>query len=162
MIADGCMQRGESKQRLVGGDSKLSAVDQDIEADGWKGSSLKDPWLVETVRASPWNRWSLIAEEEDLTQLPMPHVGSQPNVTGLCQKCSHACEHHICTECGTSEYFPEAECGIKGCVKSLYSFHRECHCSFQPRCREHAYCECTGCSPNQSQLEPAIVRSTVE
>ena len=95
MIADGCMQRGEFKQRLVGGDSKLSTVMQDIEANDWTSSSLKDPWLVETVRASPWNKWSLVAEEDDLTELPMPHVGSHPNVTGLCQKYFHACEHHI-------------------------------------------------------------------
>ena len=102
MIADGCMQRGEFKQRLIGGDSKLSAVIRDIEADGWKCSSLQDPWLVETVRASPWHKWSLTVEEEDLTELPIPHVGSHPNVTGLCQKCFHTCEHHICTECGIS------------------------------------------------------------
>ena len=162
MIADGCMQREENKQRMIGGDASLAPVELTGGAGDWKESSLKDPWLVEAVVAAPWNKWSLAADEDDIAEMPMPHVGRHSDVTGLCQKCFHPCEHHICTECGASEYFLEAECGIEGCVESLYSFHPECHCSFQPRCREHAYWECTGCSPNQSQSEPAIVRSTVE
>ena len=78
------------------------------------------------------------------------------NVTGLCQKCFHPCEHYICTECGASEYFPEAECGVEDCVRSLYNSHPECYCSFQPRCREHAYWECARCSPKRTQFKFAV------
>jgi hypothetical protein len=162
MIANGSMQRDEFKQRLVGGDPVVAAVGLNVEADDWEGSSQKDPWLVEIVRASPWNKWSLVAEEGDITEMPMPPVGNQSNVAGLCQRCFHACSHHICTECGASEYFPEAECGIEGCVRSFYSFHPECHCRFQPRCRKHAFWECTGCSPGQAQSEATVSRSPME
>ena len=68
---------------------------------------------------------------------------------------------YICTECGAYEYFPEAECGVEGCVKSLYSFHPECHCPFQPRCREHAYWECARCSPKRTQLKSAVVQGEI-
>ena len=70
-------------------------MELDTEADDWKGPSLKDPWLVETVVAAPWNKWPLADEEDDVTEMPMPHVGNHSNVTGLCQKCFHPCEHHI-------------------------------------------------------------------
>jgi hypothetical protein len=50
------MRRNECKQRLIGGDSGLSPMELAMEADDWKGSSLKDPWLVETIVAAPWNK----------------------------------------------------------------------------------------------------------
>ena len=88
MIADGCMQRDEYKQRLIGGDSGLSPMELAMEADDWKGSSLKDPWLVETTVAAPWNKWSLAAEEDDITEMPIPHVGNHANVTGYARSAS--------------------------------------------------------------------------
>jgi len=53
MIANGSMQRDEFKQRLVGGAPATAAVRRNMENDAWKGSSRKDPWLVETFRSSP-------------------------------------------------------------------------------------------------------------
>ena len=110
----------------------------------------------EAIVTAPWNTWSLAAEEDDITEMRIPHVGNYANVTGVCQKCFHPCEHHICTACGASEYFPEAECGTEGCVRALYSFRPECYCSFQPRCREYGYWECARCAPGRTQFKSAL------
>ena len=154
-VASGSMQQHERSPdddlnpKLLGG--------QQVNHDDWKGASFKDPWLVKVDRSSPWIPWTLSSDEEDITVMPSPHVGMHTTTTGVCRKCGQLCSHSICTQCGSSEFFPEAECGVEGCVGSLYSFHPECHCIRQPRCIVHAYWECTGCMPDHSLNEPKVV-----
>ena len=154
MISDDCMRRDEYKQRPIGGDSGLSSMALAMEADDWKGCSLKDPWMVKTIVVAPWNKWSLAAEEEDITEMPIPHVGNHTNVTGLCRECFHPCEHHMCTECGAFEYFPEADCGVEGCVRSLYSFHPECYCLFSHDAESMPIGSVQDALPRGSSLSP--------
>jgi hypothetical protein len=162
LVAAGLMQReewtsnGSRKRRLLGGGAPAQVTGDVKELAEWQGTSLQNPWLVRTPQRSPWNKWVLASdEEEDIAALPAPHVGGPLTTVGVCSKCFSRVRHHICTSCGVSEFFPEVECGVNGCGKSLYSFHPDCHCIRQPRCREHAFWECTECSTGQALPEPS-------